>query len=80
MPEPSEALDEVYKEYQPPTEPSSTSSPTPAKTEAQHSLLLTRDAVPAILSRFELKASAGADLYRAVEQARARVSSGRDDL
>ncbi|KAG6812107.1 hypothetical protein H0H92_004336 [Tricholoma furcatifolium] len=48
--------------------------------QPQHEVLLTRDAVPAILETFSLKPTAGADLLRAVEQARVRVLSGRGVL
>ncbi|CAA7262776.1 unnamed protein product [Cyclocybe aegerita] len=58
------------------------SSQTSSGPEPKHDVLLTRDAVPAILSIFELKpdGSAAADLYRAIEQARVRVASGREEL
>ncbi|KIM41021.1 hypothetical protein M413DRAFT_72320 [Hebeloma cylindrosporum] len=66
---------------------SSSSSPTPesatkSKPEPPHTVLLTRDSVPAILSAFAFKpdSTAAADMYRAVEQARVRVSSGRTEL
>lgn len=49
--------------------------------EPQHTLLLAPEAVPAIVSLFELKSTtASADLHRAIEQARLRVESGRADL
>ncbi|KAG5650483.1 hypothetical protein H0H81_012109 [Sphagnurus paluster] len=48
--------------------------------KTRHEVLLTRDAVPAILELFGLKPSASADLLRAVEQARVRVLSGRGVL
>ncbi|RDB18941.1 hypothetical protein Hypma_014293 [Hypsizygus marmoreus] len=81
IPEPSPLLDAVHKDYssaeKPLSSPSSSaeSQSTPPR---RHELLLTRDAVPAILNVFVLKPSAGADLLRAVEQARVRVRSGRD--
>ncbi|KAF9013178.1 mitochondrial K+-H+ exchange-related-domain-containing protein [Cyathus striatus] len=59
----------------PSTEPASSQGPEP-----QHKLLLTRDAIPAILALFELKSNAGSDMLRAVEQARVRVASGRTEL
>ena len=44
----------------------------------RHALLLTPDAVPALLAKFELtEEKAGADLHRAIEQARLRVESGK---
>ncbi|RDB19063.1 hypothetical protein Hypma_014286 [Hypsizygus marmoreus] len=77
IPEPSPLLDVVYKDYSPAEKPSfsspAKSQPTPTPPR-HHELLLTRDAVPAILSVFGLNRSAGADLLRAVEQARVRVS------
>ncbi|KAG6899795.1 hypothetical protein C0993_006919, partial [Termitomyces sp. T159_Od127] len=84
VPEASEAFDAVYKEYS----PTRTAIPSPdgSKNEksegstAQHELLLTRDAVPSILDTFNLKPTSGADLLRAVEQARVRVLSGRGFL
>ena len=49
--------------------------PSPGDRDA---LLLTPDAVPALLAKFELmEEKAGADLYRAIEQARLRVESGQ---
>ena len=48
--------------------------------ETQHTLLLSPEAVPAILSLFGFNSTTGADLHRAIDQARLRVSSGRVDL
>jgi hypothetical protein len=48
--------------------------------EPQHTLLLGPEAVPAILSLFGLESTTSADLHRAIEQARLRVSSGSVDL
>ena len=49
--------------------------------ESQHTLLLAPEAVPAIISLFELESTtASADLPRAIEQARLRVASGRAGL
>lgn len=59
--------------------PSTNPDPKPPPS-AHHTLLLTHDAVPAIISFFGLKPSALADLQRAVEQARVRVGSGRKVL
>ena len=47
--------------------------------EPQH-ILLGLEAVPAILSLFGLESTTSADLHRAIEQARLRVSSGRVGL
>ncbi|KAF5382694.1 hypothetical protein D9615_003077 [Tricholomella constricta] len=89
VPEPSEMLEAVYRDFSPakslttsaesrePEKHDTAPKPEPAQ---QHEVLLTRDAVPAILSLFGLKPSAGADLLRAVEQARVRVLSGRGVL
>lgn len=86
VPEASPSLDVVYKDFAadaPLAESESKSEPEPKPESApplHHSVLLTRDAVPAILSLFGLKPTAGADLQRAVEQARVRVKSGRGSL
>ncbi|KAH9480812.1 hypothetical protein JR316_0007413 [Psilocybe cubensis] len=82
VPEASDELDQVYQTHSippPPLQPSSTAFDTDVP---RHALLLDRDAVPAILSLLSLKteSTAAADLYRAVEQARVRVSSGRAQL
>lgn len=45
--------------------------------EPQNTLLLGSEAVPAILSLFGLESTTGADLRRAIDQARLRVSKGR---
>ena len=87
VPESSESLDEVYKLY-PPTTESSPSDPgfipkTNPEKKPQHILLLRPEAVPSILSLFEFESttsSSSADLHRAIEQARLRVSSGHMDL
>lgn len=68
VPEPSQELDEIYAQYTP-----ASSSPEPSTSTTQHELLLTRDAVPAIVERFELDPSADTDLYRALEQVRLRT-------
>jgi len=62
---------------------SSNASPPPSSdSQPQHDILLTRDALPDILAAFEFPpdGTAAADLYRAVEQARVRVKSGRAEL
>lgn len=88
VPEASQAFDAVYREHSPTR--TAVQSPDASKyekpesssksTTEQHELLLTRDAVPSILHTFNLKPSSGADLLRAVEQARVRVCSGRGFL
>ena len=61
---------------------SNASPPPPSDSQPQHDILLTRDAVPDILAAFDFPpdGTAAADLYRAVEQARVRVKSGRAEL
>ena len=74
-------------------EPDSTSKPTSSSSESsipktnpdhdrepQHTLLLSPEAIPLILSLFELESTTSVDLHRAIEQARLRVASGRVDL
>ena len=68
-----------------PSESSASSSSSIPKTdpqrEPQHTLLLTPEAVPAIVSLFQLESTtASADLHRAIEQARVRVANGDADL
>ncbi|KAG6919633.1 hypothetical protein DXG01_003497 [Tephrocybe rancida] len=74
VPEASEALDTVYIDYSPdkttPRDEKSEGGTDRASFTQQHEVLLTRDAVPTILDTFKLKPSSGADLMRAVEQAR----------
>ncbi|KAF8625981.1 hypothetical protein AX17_006705 [Amanita inopinata Kibby_2008] len=89
VPEESQSLDSVYASSPaslPSLKPESETDDTGAQSrrtkdkEAQHTILLTREAVPAIIRLFSLKSSAEADLYRAVEQARLRVESARTEL
>jgi hypothetical protein len=81
VPEESEPLDAIFKEFS----LSESSSPTedPLKTTSTnngiHELVLRREAVPSIVSLFSLKKSADADLYRAIEQARLRIGSGQTE-
>jgi hypothetical protein len=85
VPEPSEALDNVYKQPSAKSAPPdldsspSASANTSSPTGAEHEILLTREAVPDVLKTFDIAegSTGGADLYRAVEQARLRVESGR---
>ena len=90
-PEPNEPLDELYKLYAPTTPSASNDDPdlvsksnssssipkTNPDGEPQNTLLLGSEAVPAILSLFGLESTTGADLCRAIDQARLRVSKGR---
>lgn len=81
MPEADNELDKLYEEFEPPPQEqpkaaipgtlplTSSSSEKPLKSE----LLLTKEALPRILELFGLPASAGGDIYRALEQARVRV-------
>jgi hypothetical protein len=95
VPEASEPLDEVYKLYARTTPSASCDDPdsvsksnfsssevsipkTNPDREPQHTLL-GPEAVPAILSLFKLESTTSGDLYRAIEQARLRVASGRVD-
>ncbi|KAF9452920.1 hypothetical protein P691DRAFT_755954 [Macrolepiota fuliginosa MF-IS2] len=78
VPEGSEALDAIFKDFSPPSTPSEEeSSNTVSKDARGHELLLRKEAVPTIVSLFGLKKSADADLYRAIEQARLRIENGR---
>ncbi|KII90774.1 hypothetical protein PLICRDRAFT_106278 [Plicaturopsis crispa FD-325 SS-3] len=81
VPEASSELDRIYAQYKPeagPPESSDPKNPSSDGSEAERtSVLLTRDAVPEILSLFELPPAAEADIYRAVEQARIRVEEGK---
>ncbi|KAF8962968.1 mitochondrial K+-H+ exchange-related-domain-containing protein [Flammula alnicola] len=83
-PTPSESTDSSSSSSAPEIDPASdaSSSSAPNPKEPSHILLLTRDAVPSILSIYGFKpeSTAAADLYRAVEQARVRVSTGRPEL
>lgn len=94
LPEPNERLDSVYKlptTITSPSRPSDLDSSPPtdipnypetASAQVKHELLLTRDAVPGLLKAFDIAdgSTAAGDLYRAVEQARLRIKSGRSVL
>jgi hypothetical protein len=85
IPTASELLDDVYTTYSitPPTlSLAQSDSASPSSPEHSHELLLTRDAVTKLLEVFGVKpsSSAATDLYRAIEQARVRVESGKDEL
>ncbi|KXN81795.1 hypothetical protein AN958_03721 [Leucoagaricus sp. SymC.cos] len=76
VPERSDALDAIICECSAPV-PSGKESQDISPSKVQdHEFLLTREAVPAIISLFELKQSVHTDLYRAIEQARLRIESG----
>ncbi|KAF5389181.1 hypothetical protein D9757_003410 [Collybiopsis confluens] len=64
---PSTELDAIYKQYSVKT---LTASPT--QSDSSSKMLLTREAVPAVLSTFLLDDSSASDMYRAIEQARVR--------
>ncbi|KAF9257495.1 hypothetical protein L218DRAFT_110271 [Marasmius fiardii PR-910] len=82
VPEPSDALDAIYKDCipKPIMPPSSSSTNTsqspPADSQEPEAIeiLFSREAVPTIVSTFELTKSAIADMYRAIEQANTRFS------
>jgi len=83
IPKAQPELDKVYKEYKPPeVEPPSapsTNDVKPPTIESSQTLLLTRDAIPAILRMFGLKQKIAAGMYHAVEQARVRVTHGKPE-
>src|SRR6266540_5818791 len=93
-PEANEALDQVYRSYTTITshpshyESSSSSSlsssqmpfeSSSSQSTSRHELLLTRDAVPAILEAIKIEpdSTVAGDIYRAVEQARTRVENDK---
>ncbi|KAH6885109.1 mitochondrial K+-H+ exchange-related-domain-containing protein [Coprinopsis sp. MPI-PUGE-AT-0042] len=63
---------------------STAAAPTPEKSsthgEEKYERLLSKHAIPPLLSVMELDTSAEADLYRAVEQARVRIEMGKVEL
>lgn len=75
---PSLELDAIYKRFG----PESVTTPLSPEDVKAHSsdtedaeMLLTRDAVPAIVSTLSLEKSVASDIYRAIEQARVRTTS-----
>lgn len=74
VPEGSETLDAIFKNFSPPSSPSTVEE---SSSDGDHELLLSRGAVPAIITLFGLKESVNADLYRAIEQARLRIENGQ---
>lgn len=84
-PEASEALDQVYGTLllcSPHHESASSSSQMPfenGSSQVRQELLLTRDAVPAVLAAIKVEpgSTVAGDLYRAVEQAKARVENDK---
>ncbi|KAJ3878663.1 mitochondrial K+-H+ exchange-related-domain-containing protein [Lentinula edodes] len=84
---PSLELDALYKKYTPKSLTSTSTRPAPSSHQpssshaSSHSetenieLLLTRDAVPDIVSTFSLEESSASDMYRAIEQARIRTKT-----
>ncbi|KAF8827797.1 hypothetical protein HHX47_DHR4000418 [Lentinula edodes] len=84
---PSLELDALYKKYTPKSLTSTSTRPAPLSHQpssphaSSHSetenieLLLTRDAVPDIVSTFSLEESSASDMYRAIEQARIRTKT-----
>ena len=81
-PEPSEALEILYRSYrpapreQPTKEQEAEGKIIAARANPDVDLLLSKDSVPAVLQILNLKPSAEADLYRALEQARLRLKRG----
>ena len=81
-PEPSEALEILYRSYrpapreQPTKEQEAEGKIIAARANPDVDLLLSKDSVPAVLQILNLKPSAEADLYRALEQARLRLTRG----
>lgn len=74
---PSLELDAIYKQFGPKSV-TAPSSPEDVKThssamEDDAEMLLTREAVPAIVSTLSLESSVASDIYRAIEQARVRT-------
>ncbi|KZT18247.1 hypothetical protein NEOLEDRAFT_195584 [Neolentinus lepideus HHB14362 ss-1] len=83
--EPSEELDRIYSSHTP-KDPSSAYSP-PRKTSSESAskpetkndddvtdgILLSRDAVPSITSKFDMPPAAAADIYRALAQTSMRI-------
>lgn len=81
VPEPSDALDAIYKDSIPKPiipSPSSTTASRSSSTDSEETslveLLLSREAVPTIVSILDLSKTATADMYRAIEQANTRFS------
>ncbi|KAJ3792322.1 mitochondrial K+-H+ exchange-related-domain-containing protein [Lentinula aff. detonsa] len=81
---PSPGLDAIYEKYAPKPAPltSSSQNPTSSHNSSQSTIedvemLLTRDAVPAIISTFSLEESAASDMYRAIEQAQVRTKPSK---
>lgn len=88
VPEPSRHLDEIYVAHAPPLPPAASrtealnkaTKPDASKgDELPHEpqVLLTRKAVPPILSLFDLPLSSSRDIYRAIEQAKLRIERGQ---
>jgi hypothetical protein len=79
LPQASPELDRLYVEEEQAKKAESFSGTTQTpgdgeKEDKQQQLLLTLDAVPRIVSMFDLPSSADADLRRAMEQAKMRVA------
>lgn len=87
-PEADSELEKVYARFRAPSISAPTSddsnetrretahgdaAPASADGGTERQALLTRDAVPAILKLYGLPESSGADIYRAIEQARQRT-------
>ncbi|KAH8825168.1 mitochondrial K+-H+ exchange-related-domain-containing protein [Flagelloscypha sp. PMI_526] len=71
IPQESQELDVIYKDFAP-------SSTVKSSNDSQrHDLLLSKDAVPAIVSLFNLAAEEGDSMYRALAQAKPRATKGK---
>ena len=65
-------MDKIYNEFPPSSFPSEFPSSS-FETPNQHRVLLSKDAISALVERFVLEATAKVDLERALEQVKARV-------
>lgn len=69
FPEANEALDAVFREFSSPV------SVLAGEEEDIAKFVLTRRAVPAITSLFDLKGNVDVDMYRAIDQAQLRIDA-----
>ncbi|KAG7088216.1 hypothetical protein E1B28_012233 [Marasmius oreades] len=81
VPEPSDALDAIYRDCSPKPLASSHSSASVGQSPSTNDqeplaveMLLSREVVPTVVSTFSLTQSATADIYRAIQQADIRLS------
>ena len=71
--QPSPPLDNIYKTY-PANPPSASESTTTHEHSNSQELLLSPEAIPQVVTDFELKASAASDMKRAIEQCRIQIN------